>query len=87
MTQRQRSRLRFSRRLEELHEIDAEDSGQVLDLLRSLFLPSLIIVGIAAVVSVFTWLRESLFGRASLIAGGLIVLVAAIVWWRRPGTR
>lgn len=88
MNQRKKPRLRFAERLEELHENDAEDSGQVVALFRSVFLPGLVIVGVAAVVSIFAWLRESLSGRVPLFAGGLIVgLIAALVMWRRSRVR
>ena len=83
MAERQKPRLRFSERIEELHEHDAEDSGQFGDIFRMLFLPGLIVAGVAVLVSVLTWFKESLSGRAPLIAGGvIIVLIASLTLWR-----
>lgn len=84
MTQRQKPRLRFSERIEQMHEDESEESGQFFYLLRIFFLPSLLVLGIAVVVSLFTWLKESLSGRAPLFAGGLVIaMVAAVMVWRR----
>ena len=79
MAERQKPRLRSAERLEELHEQEDEDSGQFLDLLRSFFVPTLLITGIVVVVSVFAWLKDS-----PLVAAALIILCAAalIAMWR-----
>jgi Flp pilus assembly protein TadB len=78
MAQRQKPRLRFSERLAELHEQEDEDSGQFLHLLRTFFLPTLLIVGLAVVVSVLTWLKDS-----PVVAVALIVVCAAALIVRR----
>ena len=76
MAQRQKPRLRFSKRLEELHEHEAEDAQQLSSLVRVFFGPTILIVGIAAVVSLLNWLKNPPVLAATLIIVGAVALIA-----------